>query len=262
MGSTKAHALGAPNWFELATTDQLAAKAFYSRVFGWSAVDHAIDGGGNYTIFENDGRECAACYTMMPEQVEQGIPPHWDIYFRVADADASAVRAVELGGQVVVEPFDVMDHLRMAVLADPTGAVFAIAQPHQHPGVGVIRDAHAITWVELATRDLGRAEAFYRDLFDWTLTDHPGAPVSYRLIGTPDGNVGGLMQMTAEWGDIPPHWSIYIQVADVDAMLERAVAAGGRINVPAFDAPGVGRIAQIADPAGAWVYLITLNARA
>lgn len=257
MGTTREHALGAANWFELATTDQAAAKAFYAAVFGWTSVDHEIGEGGHYTIFEHQGRECAACYTMQPEQ--QGMPPHWDVYFRVADADATAAKARSLGGAVIVEPFEVMEHLRMAVIADPGGAVFCIAQPRQHPGVGAIREESVITWVELATRDLAAAEAFYAALLGWQCSDHPGAPTAYRLIGTADGNVGGMMQMDQSWGEIPPHWSIYARTADVDATVQKALAAGGRVNVPAFDAPGVGRIAQIADPAGAWIYLIALT---
>lgn len=263
MGITAAHSPGWPNWFELATTDQAGARAFYAALFGWIAVDHPISDGQHYTIFEQDGAEVAACYTMMPDQVETGMPAHWAIHFQVEDCDATAARAVELGGKLLAEPFEVMEHLRMAVIADPSGAVFQIAQPRQHPGVGKIREDHAITWVELATRDLPVAESFYPALLGWKLAEHQNAPVAYRLITGDDsdcGHFGGMMQMTAEWGQIPSHWSIYVQVQDVDATLARAVELGGRINVPAFDAPGVGRIAQIGDPSGAWFYVIRLDA--
>src|SRR5690606_28043881 len=147
MGITAAHSPGWPNWFELATTDQAGARAFYAALFDWIAVDHPISDGQHYTIFEQDGAEVAACYTMMPDQVETGMPAHWAIYFQVEDCDATAARAVELGGKLLAEPFEVMEHLRMAVIADPSGAVFQIAQPRQHPGVGKIREDHAITWV-------------------------------------------------------------------------------------------------------------------
>ena len=80
----------------------------------------------------------------------------------------------------------------------------------------------------------------------------------YRLFGNADGTLGGLMQMTPEWGEIPAHWSLYVQVEDVDAAVARAQTLGGTVCVPAFDAPGVGRIARIDDPAGAGFYLIAL----
>jgi len=67
------------------------------------------------------------------------------------------------------------------------------------------------------------------------------------------------MAMTPEWGEMPSHWSLYIPVPDVDACLARAVELGGKVCVPAFDVPGVGRIARLDDPAGAGVYVIKLN---
>ena len=71
--------------------------------------------------------------------------------------------------------------------------------------------------------------------------------------------VAGVLQMTAEWGDMPSHWSIYVLVPDVDACVARAAELGGKVCVPAFDAPGVGRIARIDDPTGAGAYVIQLN---
>ncbi len=65
--------------------------------------------------------------------------------------------------------------------------------------------------------------------------------------------------MTAEWGEMPSHWSIYVLVPDADACVARAVEYGGSVSVPAFDAPGVGRIARIDDPTGAGVYVIRLT---
>ncbi|MCK7594234.1 VOC family protein [Pseudomarimonas salicorniae] len=262
MGTMGSHANGSPAWFELATTDQTGAKAFYQALMGWSHQDHPISDDQHYTIFEGDGAEVAAAYTMMPEQAESGMPPHWDIYFQVADVDASVEKARALGGQVVVEPAEVMEHLRMAVLSDPQGALFCLMQPRQHTGVGKLRQPHSVTWVELATSDLDAARSFYGELLGWTLTEHPGAPVAYRIVETADGRVGGLMQMTEEWGDIPPHWSIYLQTPDIQSSVATATAQGAKLNVPIFPAPGVGQIAQLSDPSGAWFYLIQPEAAA
>lgn len=249
-------AIGAPNWFELATTDQPGAKAFYTRLMGWTAEDSPLPDGSHYTIFRRDGRDVAACYTPMPSQ---GVPPHWSVYFRVADCDASAARARDAGGQVVVEPFDVMQHLRMAVIADPEGALFCLCEPREHPGVGLMQAVGSVGWVELATRDLGGAAAFYQKLFDWRLSEQP-APSPYKVFHVDDHDYGGLMQMTEQWGDIPAHWSIYLQVQDVDAALEQVTALGGAVAVPAFDVPGVGRLAVVKDPVGAHAYLIAIAA--
>ena len=94
----------------------------------------------------------------------------------------------------------------------------------------------------------------------------PGAEAGYQiaiaLVAAYAGaRFGGVMAMTPEWGDMPSHWSIYIPVPDVDACLARAVELGGKVCVPAFNVPGVGRIARLNDPAGAGVYVITLGSK-
>ena len=252
--------IGAPIWFELATTGQDAAKTFYSDLFGWTFSDDAIDGNGVYTIFQRDDRDVAACYTMMADEVAQGLPPHWNVYFRVDDCDASTEKVRAAGGTVLVEPFEVMEHLRMAVVADPEGAPFCLCQLRAHKGVGIIHELNTVGWVELATRDVARAEAFYKAIFGWSLADHPGgAPTVYRIFSVQGESQGGLLQMTSEWGNMPSHWAIYLRVNDVDAVLAKAQTLGGSVAVPAFDAPGVGRIAMMSDPAGAHAYLIMLT---
>ena len=70
------------------------------------------------------------------EEMKQ-VPTHWACYVAVKSADETAAKAKSLGGTVVQEPFDVMDHGRMAAITDPTGATFCIWQPNQHKGVGI-----------------------------------------------------------------------------------------------------------------------------
>ena len=73
---------------------------------------------------------------------------------------------------------------------------------------------------------------------------------------------GGMLQMTAEWKGIPPHWMVYFAVADCDAIAKNAKSRGGRIKVPPTDIPGVGRFSVIQDPQGAVCSIIQLEAPA
>jgi hypothetical protein len=249
------HASGSPNWFELATADLAGAERFYTGLFGWTAQRFPIgDGGGDYTLFHLGGREVAAAYAL---PVGHRAPSDWGISFKVDDVDAVAARVAASGGAVLAAPLEVMGMLRMAVCADAERARFSLFQPRTHDGVAAIREPNAISWAELATRDMARAEAFYAGLFGWTMRDHHASPPSgYRMFGNDDGMLGGLLQMTEAWGEMPSHWSIYIQVEDVDAIVDRAQALGGSLCFPAFDAPGVGRLARIDDPSGAGFYVI------
>ncbi|MGN6153498.1 MAG: VOC family protein [Lysobacteraceae bacterium] len=253
------HANGAPHWFELATPDPAGAADFYTGLFDWTADAATIAGGhtGAYTVFRLGGRDVAGAYALPDALRAQGVPPCWAVYFRVDDVDAASARVVAAGGRVIVPPFEAGGHLRAAACADPEGAVFLLAQPRGHAGAAALREPGAVCWTELATRDLDRAQAFYGEVLGWTVQPHHASPPTvYRVFANGDGMLGGLLAMTPEWGPMPSHWALYVQVEDVDAVAARAQALGGRLVFPAFDAPQVGRIARIADPAGLGLYLI------
>ena len=123
MTEFSTHAPGTFCWPELATTDQRGAAAFYRALFGWDVDEQPIGPTDTYTMFKMRALEVAAACTLRLEERQHGVPPHWNAYVTVADADATSTRARELGGTVLAPPFDVMDAGRMAVLQDPTGAV-------------------------------------------------------------------------------------------------------------------------------------------
>jgi predicted enzyme related to lactoylglutathione lyase len=122
-----------------------------------------------YTMFGLEGRNCAAAYTQRPDETAMGVPPHWNLYISVESADATAKRAGELGGQVLAGPFDVSTHGRMAVIRDPTGAVFCLWEPKDHTGLGIEGQNASFCWADLSTPDQQTAAKFYTDLFGWTL---------------------------------------------------------------------------------------------
>jgi uncharacterized protein len=171
MPNVSSHAPGNFCWVELGTTDQAAAKKFYQSLFGWEAADQPIGQGETYTTFKKGGQDAAAGYRRTAEQ--KGVPPNWQVYVRVASADDAAARAKELGGTILTPPFDVFDLGRMAVMQDPTGAVFAVWEPRRNNGLGIVDEPGAFCWAELMARDLPRSAAFYKSLFGWGTKDDP-----------------------------------------------------------------------------------------
>src|SRR6187455_540266 len=123
MPTMTSHSPGTFCWVELASTDAEAAKKFYPALFGWTMREVPITG-GVYTMCQLDGHEVAAIYQISDAEKGQGMPSHWFNYIAVTSADETAAHVVALGGTVLVAPFDVMEHGRMAVLQDPTGGVF------------------------------------------------------------------------------------------------------------------------------------------
>ncbi|HET8644022.1 MAG TPA: VOC family protein [Vicinamibacteria bacterium] len=256
MAHVDKHEPGSFSWAELATTDAGAAKSFYGGLFGWTHVDNQAGPDMVYTRFQLGGRDVAAAYPQDKGQREQGIPPNWMSYVTVASADASAAQARKLGGTVMMEPFDVMEHGRMAVLQDPTGAVLSVWQPRQHIGVQVRDEDNSLCWNELYTRDTTRAEAFFVGLFGWRAKRDPGGYTEW-LRG--ETAVGGMIAIEPEWGPMPAHWLPYFQVRDCDATAARASELGGGVMMPARDIANVGRFAILRDPQGAAFAVIKLT---
>src|SRR5690349_6578566 len=113
MAKVESYAPGSFCWAELATPDTAGAKHFYGEMFGWTTQENPMPQ-GVYTIFQSEGNDAAAMVTPPP-----GVPPHWGVYFSVASADESSAKVRELSGSILMGPFDVMAHGRMAVAQDP-----------------------------------------------------------------------------------------------------------------------------------------------
>jgi predicted enzyme related to lactoylglutathione lyase len=243
-------------WFELATSDQAAAKKFYAGLFGWTANDNPMGPDSFYTMVQLRGRNVGAAYTL--DQAEQGVPPHWGTYVAVANVDQTIVKAKALGGAVLAGPFDVAEHGRMAVLRDPTGAVISVWQANQHQGVGVWGEVGAFCWSELMTRDTTAATRFYTALFGWETKASEGAGVPYTHWRNDGADIGGMMAIMEEWGKMPPHWVNYVQVKNCDLAATKATSLGGNICLPPMDIPNTGRFAMLQDPQGAMFSVIAL----
>jgi hypothetical protein len=260
MALVTEHLPGAPCWFELGATDQAAAKQFYTQLFGWEVSDYPMGPGQSYTMFKLDGHDVCAAYTLAPEVVGQGMRPHWRVYFATANVDESAAKVPALGGAVVHPPFDAMDAGRMSICKDPGGAVFTLWQPKTHKGAGVIGQDNSVCWTELATWDTGKARGFYEALCRWWTRGAANMPayIEFSVGGEPRG---GLLPMDEQWKGMPSAWGIYFHVADCDAAVAKAKELGATVRYGPFSAPGVGRLASLADPQGAGFSIITLDAR-
>ena len=109
-----------------------------------------------------------------------------------------------------------------------------------------------ICWRELRTKDLPAAMEFYTKIFGWELPQTKVTPMDYKEIVLNGVAYGGMMAMEGDnWGGAPSHWATYIAVDSADETAAKITENGGSIRVPPFDAPGVGRMAMVADPSGA-----------
>ena len=243
-------------WVDLATTDTAGAKAFYSALFGWDALERPIDMGGVYLMFQKDGKNVAGGGEMQPDMKEQGVPSFWTSYVKHDNADAIAAKISEAGGTLLFPPMDVMSEGRMVMAQDPTGAVFGVWQPINHTGAQLVNMPNTLVWNELMTPDLSAAREFYGAVFGWT--GEPDAN-GYVTLAVDGRRQAGMMGMDETMQGIPPNWGIYFHVEDVDAAMEKVKELGGNVLMGPIPAGEIGRFAVVQDPQGAAFNVITFN---
>jgi predicted enzyme related to lactoylglutathione lyase len=232
MGERTRYEHGTFCWAGLATSDTVAAKDFYARLFGWEAEDLWAGEAGTYTALRIDGNYVAVLYSQTDEARSAGTPPHWTPFISVDDADAIAARARQLGGALLREPFDVVDAGRVAAVQDPLGAIVSLWQPRSPDGAALIDKPGALCWNELVTTDVERSRAFYE-----------------ALLGAGRPNGGMRVDADREQG-AAPMWLPYFMVEDADAAARAAERAGGRVLATTTEST-IGRYAVLADPQGA-----------
>lgn len=237
---------GVPNWVDLGTADLADATRFYTELFGWTAHVSGEQYGG-YTIFNLRGRPVAGAGPLFGE----GQPTAWSAYVATDDADAVAARVEAAGGKVLVAPFDVMEQGRMSAFLDRTGAAFSVWEPGTMPGAEVFDVAGALTWLELATRDVEGSKAFYGSVFGWTARESPMMGPPYQVWELNGQTVAGMLPMEGPgWpDDLSPHWMIYFAVDDCDDTAALARDLGGRV-VGTPESLAMGRYAVLQDPQG------------
>jgi hypothetical protein len=241
---------GMISWTDLSVPDVDAAREFYTALMGWDADDVVAEGQVVYTMFRNGDKMVAGLAKQPEEMSSQGIPPLWTTYVNVADVDTIAAAFTDNGGQLLVEPMDVMDSGRMAYGMDPTGAAIGFWQPGTHQGADGFNETGFLTWNELTTRDLEAAISFYEAILPWKVSAMEMGDFTYHMIMMEDHANGGIMVMDDTWPtEIPAHWMVYFRVADTDEAVAKVTDLGGVIPVPPFDTPQ-GKVAVINDPQG------------
>jgi predicted enzyme related to lactoylglutathione lyase len=242
-------------WYELMTTDPMAAEGFYGKVVGWTT--ESFPGmEPPYTTWMASGRAVGGLMELPPEAKAGGAPPNWMLYVAVEGADATVARAQSLGGKLEFGPRDIPRVGRFAVLSDPQGAHFSVLEPAD-PSAGSGSDEPPapleVSWRELATTDREAATAFYAALFGWERlsANDTGEPVGvYQEFGRPGLPLGGIYTKPPD-RPFPPFWLIYVKVLDIDAAVSAVQAGGGQVLVGPMEIPGGDRIAQCLDPQGA-----------
>lgn len=250
---------GVPCWVDTGQPDADDALRFYGRLFGWEYEGPGPMPGeppGRYYVARVAGCDVAGISTRPPDAAG---PVAWNTYVSVDSADAAARRAVDNGGTVLAAPFDAPPAGRIAVLADPCGAVISAWEPGDRQGAQRINEPCAWAMSRLNTTDAGSARGFYGAVFSWEPEAFSFGEATVTLFRLP-GYVGGEPQQpvprdsVAVMMDAPPgapaHWSVDFWIDDADAAVRRTIEHGGVVLAGPFDVP-MFRTAVLRDPQGA-----------
>lgn len=159
------------------------ARTFYGTLFGWE-VERGPEDLHGYASCTKDGHVVAG---IMPA-LDAGQPSAWTTYLATDDLDATLARAREAGGTMLTEPIDVGDRGRMALVADPGGAVVGFWQGLSHTGFELANGPGSVTWNENMSRAWDQNKQFYNAVLGLEYDDLPGT--GYATFKA-DGNVAG-----------------------------------------------------------------------
>ncbi len=243
---------GTPCWADLGAPDIAKAREFYSDVFSWTVQPGGPETGG-YSVAELNGRGVAG---VGPKMGPPEAPTMWMTYLATSDADATAARIGSAGGQLVMEPMDIMDVGRMAVAVDPAGAVFGVWQARAFPGAQIVNEPGTMRWNEQVSHDFEGSKAFYAAVFGYEYGDMSGDGFSYATFKVDGRDVGGIGDLHAGVpAGTPASWRLYFGAADTDASVARVQANGGSVIREPIDHP-YGRMGTVADDQGALFSLL------
>jgi predicted enzyme related to lactoylglutathione lyase len=248
-------------WYELATTDAVAARAFYAAVVGWDMRPSGV-GTSDYTLLGVGESSVGGLMPLPQEACDAGARPGWVGYIGVDDVDAKAAEIWEKGGEIRRAPDDIEGVGRFAVAADPQGAVFILFKPAVAAWTPPPPKALGTCgWHELMATDGPSAFDFYASMFGWTKDEamDMGAMGVYQMFRAGgDEPVGGVM--TKPPGVPGPYWAYYFLVDSIAAAVDRLTKAGGRVVNGPMEVPGSMWIVQALDPQGAFFSLLSEKA--
>jgi predicted enzyme related to lactoylglutathione lyase len=241
-------------WVDLMTSDVDAAIAFYTETVGWKATPW--EGESPYTMFAAGEQSIGGVMAINDEMKAMNVPPHWIGSTRVEDVDASAAKVEELGGKVIKAAWDIPEVGRLAVVADPQGAVFSMFKPKGEMPMPEDGEAEGlVSWHELNTTDYEAAWKFYSALLGWKATEdmdmgpEHGHYFMFQREGA-EGSMGGMCNMAKQMG-FPSHWLHYTNVDGCEAAIKRITDKGGKVLNGPMEVPGGSYVAQCQDPQGA-----------
>jgi uncharacterized protein len=248
--ATTEHHVGKVIWADLVTPDLAAAKTFYSGLFGWTFRDIHF-GKAEYAVASLGGQPVGGLVQRTSPSAELRQPA-WLTFIAVRDLDAVKKTALEHGAKLVSEPRSFAQRGRQAIFSDPEGAKFAVLASSSGDPADYLAGPGDWIWSSLLVRDADKEAAFYQTLFGYDVFDLPSDDgLDHMILSSDEYARASVNTLHHDSSRRIPHWLNFVRVVDATDAAAKAVALGGRVLVePRADRHG-GKLAVVADPAGA-----------
>lgn len=244
---------GTPTWVDLASNDAEAATAFYAGLFGW---DCKHQGSPDYFVCSVGGEDVAGIGPKQPG-IEH-LPSRWTTYLATDQLESTIDTVLAEGGDRLLEPREIAPHGRMAIAADPNGAIFGLWQAADHVGTERRHEPGMLVWSEALSNDYETARAFYTSVFDYRHEELFG-DTQYAALFAGDRPVAGTGEFHPTMPDeISPHWLPYFATTSTDGTVEQVRSGGGDLVGDPLDTD-FGRMAVLTDPEHALFAIIQLG---
>lgn len=247
-------------WHDLLTNTPAESRAFYTELFGWEFESPGIDLGfgdaSSYMLIRHNGELIGGMVDTNALNKQDNIS-QWVTMMSVDNVQSAAAAIADSGGKVLTPPTELVTRGTLAIVEDPTGAVFALIQTKNGDPADREPAYNDFFWDELWTSDVELASNFYRHIVGYSREDHvfEGSERSYHILKK-DGKPRAAIMSNPFEGERPV-WVNYIRVEDPAAITARVESLGGQILVDAQPRDIGGKVAFIAGPSGAGIALQT-----
>lgn len=236
-------------WADLVTDDVAKARSFYAQVFGWQFWEV-----GNYIIAMNDGQPLAGMFQKARPANETNARPRWFGYISVANVGKAQRAVTKAGGRVLAPAKDFPERGEQAVLMDREGAIFGVMKSRKGDPEDVLAEPGDWIWIQLLSRDARSAAEFYRNVGGYEVVENTSGNRLNDYVLVSNGFARATVRtLTTKRADVHPTWLPYVRVKSVSEIISKAKQSGGSVLIEPRPEVFEGKIAVLADPAGAAV---------
>jgi hypothetical protein len=238
-------------WADLVTDDVAAARVFYGRLFGWTFQQ--VD---SYTIASNDERPLCGMI-QQPRPKDRPARPRWFAYLSVDSVQKAERAATQAGGRPLAPPHEYPKRGEQAVMADPEDAVFGVIKSSSGDPQDFLPDPGDWIWIQLLSRDAGKAAAFYRTVGGYDVIENTATNRLSDYVLASEGYARATVRtIPAEHEQVRPTWLLFVRVKSIGESVAQAQQLGGKVLVEPSPELFDGKVAVIADPTGAAIGLL------